>query len=132
VHRPHQAETQARLNPLHVLLVTDDPGLAKGMSAALSEPTAFGGFASTSSRAGWPESRGCPDVIILDPRSRGCGSVAECYPDALVLRVRDDEPEEADVESHLFVEANGYIRRQSLDELAPIIIALAALSSVGF
>jgi hypothetical protein len=99
------------------------------MSAALAGNAAIAEVEAFAPDADPADARAWPDVIILDPSAgqspRG-QSVAERYPDALVLRLRDEEPE---VEAHVGDGTAGFVRRRGLEEIAPVVVALASLSS---
>ncbi len=119
------------MNPLHVLLVTDDPGLVTGMSDALSDHPAVGPVELLEPGVAWPDVSRSPDLVILDssdlPDARG-RLPADRFPDSVILRVRDDD-RGLDVESHRLPGAHGYIRREDLDTVAPVVLALVALSA---
>ena len=75
-----------------------------------------------------------PDVVILDDENRQRASAGappeEMYPDSLVLRLREDAGGggEAEVEGHFRRRGHGYVRREDLEKIAPVIVALAGLS----
>jgi hypothetical protein len=75
-----------------------------------------------------------PDVVIVDDESRrrraNGAPPEELYPDSLVLRLRDDayDAAGAEVEGHFRSREHGYVRREDLEEIAPVIVALAGLS----
>jgi DNA-binding NarL/FixJ family response regulator len=123
------------LNPLHVLLVTADPGLRKGVSAALAEHGATAEVEAVAPEAAWPERTGRPDLLIVDTEgSRELDQTtelpAERYPDSLVLRLwsEGDEASERDVECHSLSRECGYVRREDLEQIAPVVLVLARLS----
>jgi DNA-binding NarL/FixJ family response regulator len=119
------------LNPLQVLLVTDDPGLVTCVSAALSDHPGVGPVELLKPGVPWPDTRRSPDLVILDsgelPDARG-QLPADRFPDSILLRVRDDDSG-LDVESHRLPGAHGFIRREDLDTVAPVVLALAAVSA---
>jgi DNA-binding NarL/FixJ family response regulator len=123
---------QVRLNSLHVLLVTDDPGLVTGMSAALSDQPAVGRVEQLKPGVPWSDTWRSPDLVILDsselPDARS-QLAADRFSDSMILRVRDDD-RGLEVESHrLPGGAHGYICREDLDTVAPAVLALVALSA---
>jgi DNA-binding NarL/FixJ family response regulator len=121
------------LNPLHVVLVTDDPGLAARMSTALSEQAGIAGVEAIAGDAAWPDTRERPDLVILDSASSWTPDPsgrlsADRFPESLVIRLRAgaDEAAGLDVESHLLLDEQGFLLREDLDEVAPVVVALAA------
>jgi hypothetical protein len=121
------------VNPLHVLLLTDDAGLAKGFSDAFADHAEFADVEAVrpdDARVPFTEA---PDVVIVDDghgQPRGLGMPPEeMYPDSLVLQLRDGA--EGDVEGHFRSREFGYVRREDLEEVAPVIVALAGLSRVA-
>ena len=123
------------MNPLHVLLLTDDAGLAKGFSDALADHAAIADVEAVR-----PDARmslnGAPDVVIVDDGHGEPAGLAmppeEMYPDSLVLQLRDGQNgAERDVECHFRSREFGYVRREDLEEVAPVIVALAGLSRVA-
>ena len=119
------------MSPLQVVLVTDDAAFVDGMSTALSDLPAIGPVELLAPGSGWPDTRRSPDLVILDsgepPDARG-QLPADRFPDSMILRVRDDE-RGLDVESHRLPDAHGYIRREDLDTVVPVVLALVALSA---
>ena len=121
------------MNPLHVVLVTDDPGLAVRMSTALSEHAGIAEMEAIAGDAAWPDSRERPDLVILDSTSSWTPDPsgrlsADRFPGSLVIRLRSDADNSAglEVESHLLLEGQGFLLREALDEVAPVVVALAA------
>jgi DNA-binding NarL/FixJ family response regulator len=116
---------------LHVLLVTDDPGLVTGVSAALCDQPAVGPVEQLKPDVPWPDTWRSPDLVILDssevPDARGL-LPADRFPDSMILRVRDDD-RGLEVESHRLPSAHGYICREDLESVAPAVLALVALSA---
>ena len=116
------------LNPLHVLLVTDDPGLAKGFSDALADHSELADVEALPPDAGLGSLSVEPDLIIVD------GKPAEKqgrYADSIVLRVRPEGDDANDVQLHSHRREHGYVRREDLEEIAPVIVALAGLARGG-
>jgi hypothetical protein len=123
------------LNQLQVLLVTDDPGLRTGVSAALAERGAIADVEALAPDAAWSARTGRPDLIILDTQEPSqSGTTADLpagrYPDSLVLRLwnEEEDPPEREVEHHSLSRECGYVRREGLDQIAPVIVALACFS----
>jgi DNA-binding NarL/FixJ family response regulator len=120
------------LDPLHVLLVTDDPGLAKGFSDALAEHSALADVEAVRPGAALDPSSAEPDLILLDESSTPGQTPAERpeqrYPDSLVLRVRDETGKGREVQLHSHWREHGYVRREDLGKIAPVVVALAGLS----
>ncbi len=123
------------MNQLQVLLVTDDPGLRTGVSAALAEQGAIADVEAVAPEAASSARTGRPDLIILDTEeSAQLGTTTDLpagrYPDSLVLRLWSEEEEsnERDVEHHSLSRECGYVRREDLDQIAPVIVALACFS----
>jgi DNA-binding NarL/FixJ family response regulator len=114
------------LDPLHVLLVTDDPGLAKGFSEALAEHSQLADVEAVRPDASLDASSTEADLIILD--SGAPPSERKLSSDSLVLRVRDEGEEPDDLRLHSYLREHGYVRREDLAEIAPVIVALAGLS----
>ena len=123
------------MNPLHVLLVTDDVGLAKGLSDALADHAGIADVEAVPPAHARRDANGSPDVVIVDDGHRRPQGVPpeELYPDSIVLRVRDgaDNGADGDVEGHFRSQQLGYVRREDLEEVAPVIVALAGLSRVA-
>lgn len=121
------------MSPLQVVLVTDDAALVDGMSTALSDHPTIGPVELLEPGFFWPDTRRSPDLVILDsserPDARG-QLPADRFPEAMILRVRnDDRNRSLDVESHRLPDAHGYIRREDLDTVVPVVLALVALSA---
>jgi len=119
------------LSPLQVVLVTDDAALVDGMSTALSDHPAIGPVELLEPGFRWPDTRRSPDLVILDSSELpGAGGQlpADRFPDSMILRVRNDD-QRPDVESHRLPDAHGYIRREDLDTVVPVVLALVALSA---
>ena len=114
------------MDPLHVLLVTDDPGLAKGFSEALAEHSQLADVEAVRPDASLDASSTEADLIILDSGARP--GERELSPDSLILRVRDEGEERDDLRLHSYLQEHGYVRREDLAEIAPVIVALAGLS----
>jgi hypothetical protein len=114
------------LNPLHVVLVTNDLGLVKGFSDALADHSALADVEAVRPDAGLDSSTGEADLIILDGEAPP--EDEELYRDSLVLRVRAEGEEPNDVDLHSHRRGHGYVRREDLEEIAPVIVALAELS----
>jgi hypothetical protein len=123
---------QVYLDPLHVLLVTDDPGLAKGFSDALAEHSALADVEAVRPDAKLDPSSAEPDLILLDESSTSEQLPAErperLYPDSVVLRVRGEGGDGRDVQLHSDWREHGYVRREDLGKIAPVVVALAGLS----
>ena len=104
------------------------------MSAALSDDVSIAEVQAIAADAAWPDSRVRPDLVILDSKSSPAPDPsgrlpADRFPGSLILRLRDgaNEPAGLDVESHLLREdTQGFVRREDLDEVAPVVVALAA------
>ena len=117
------------MSPLHVLLVTDDPGLAKGFSEALADHSDLADVEAVHPDEGLERPSATPDLIILDEGSpEDSRRPEELFPDSLVLRVRGADAESQDVDLHSHWREHGYVRREDLQEIAPVIVALAGLS----
>jgi DNA-binding response OmpR family regulator len=113
------------LSPLHVLLVTDDPGLAKGFSDALAEHSELADVEAVLPDAGLGSLAAEPDLIIVDGQRPG---EEGRYADSVVLRVRPEGEDVHDVQLHSHGREHGYVRREDLEEIAPVIVALAGLA----
>jgi hypothetical protein len=118
------------LDPLHVLLVTDDPGLAKGFSDALAEHSALADVEAVRPDAKLDPSSSEPDLILLDESSTSepAKRPEKLYPDSVVLRVRGEGGDRREVQLHSDWREHGYVRREDLEKIAPVIVALAGLS----
>ncbi len=114
------------MNPLHVLLLTDDPRLAKGFSDALAEHSELADVEAVRPDAGLGSLAADPDLILVD--GEGPAEEKGRYADSVVLRVRSEGEDGHDMQLHSHRREHGYVRREDLEEIAPVIVAVAGLA----
>ena len=117
---------QVHLSPLHVLLVTDDPGLAKGFSDALAEHSELADVEAVPPDAGLGSLSAEADLMIVD--GEGPAEEEARYAGSVVIRVRPEGEDVRDVQLHSHGREHGFVRREDLEEIAPVIVALAGLA----
>jgi hypothetical protein len=119
------------VHPVRVLLVTDDFDLVSGVSATLARNPSIGAVDRVGLDDPWLARGGCADLVVVDTRQAMPSPVvftrngALC-PDARVLLLvrREEMPLELGPDVH----PSGYVQPDDAGEIAPVVLALAALS----
>jgi hypothetical protein len=72
-----------------------------------------------------------PDLVIVDEASTETGeaSIQERYPGALILRLRNGAEHDVEFDVEGDAVADVYVSRRCLDDIAPVVVALAAVSA---
>ena len=115
------------MEPIRVLIVTEDADLAAGVSRTLAGNPRIAGAESVASDEAWLDSQGCPDLIVVDTRGGSPSTAvfrgnAELCPAARVLllcRRGEDAPLHLGRDIH----ASGYLQQDDAGEITPIVVA---------
>jgi hypothetical protein len=123
------------VNPLRVLIVTDDADLVSAVGASLAANPSIESVDSVEPDEPWVDSVGCPDLIVVDTRNAAPApwvfqANAEHCPGARVLLLCR-RGEHAPLDLGRDVHASGYVQQDEDGEIAPVVVALAALSGSG-
>ena len=120
------------LGPLRVLIVSGDSALVGGVGARLAANPSIGSVEAGTADEPWLGADGCVDLVVVDMR-RDAPSPhvfkrnALLCPDARVLLLcsrTEDVPAGLGRDVH----ASGYLHSDDDGEIAPVVVALAALS----
>jgi hypothetical protein len=120
------------LGPLSVLIVSDDSDLVGGVGGRLAANPSIGSVEAVTADEPWLGADGCVDLVVVDMR-RATPSAhvfkrnALLCPQARVLLLcsrNEDVPLGLGRDIH----ASGYVQPDDAGEIAPVVVALAALS----
>ena len=123
---------QVWLGPLSVLIVSDDSDLVGGVGGRLAANPSIGRVEAVTADEQWLGADGCVDLVVVDMRREAPSTHvfkrnALLCPQARVLLLcsrNEDVPLGLGRDIH----ASGYVQPDDAGEIAPVVVALAALS----
>lgn len=124
--------TGMRLPSLRVLFITHDPELVGHVAARLGDSGLVDSVSRVAADQPWIEDERCADLVVIDTRVTKPSPLAfrrntRVCPETRVLLLCPRD-EEVPVALGREVHAAGYLRPDDDDELAAVVVALAALS----